>query len=81
MFPFSIHETDLSAVGYPYDGKPKGSFLDSENDALFIPETRRTCSNTAEWLKTEVPPASSAATTDFVTLAKAAVYVLSLIHI
>ena len=75
MFPFSIHETDLSAVGYPYDGKPKGSFLDSENDALFIPETRRTCSNTAEWLKTEVPPASSAATTDFVTLAKAAVYV------
>lgn len=74
MFPFRIHETDLSAVGYPYDGKPKGSFLDSENDALFIPETRRTCSNNDKWLETEVPPASSAATTDFVTLAKAAVY-------
>ena len=75
MFPFGIHEMDLSAKGYPYDGKPKGSFLDSENDALLISETRRTCSNTAEWLKTEVPPASSAATTDIVTLAKAAVYV------
>ena len=64
-YPYRVHTVNFPVVGYP-----KGSWLDAENDPYVVPESRRDCTTTGDWLENEPFPAASLYTKDVLLLVK-----------